>query len=175
MAWTPKWIRNYVLSSRVLHTRTVLLIATVTSDVTQRLYHYVIHKLTALCDNLDLTSYCHWSDVPRGTRPGVITVKVHFMWIKWSHLLFEAFLWKKVLLLVESSILYALSKSHFNCFETAFRKSEAEEKEGNKKSQLTSNRSSCKLCTPILPLMLAEITWSPHTSREGRGSLGPAK
>jgi len=21
--------------------------------------------------------------------------------------------------------------------------------------------------------MLAEITWSPHTSREGRGSLGP--
>ena len=49
------WIRNHVLSSRVFHTRTVLLIATVTSDVTQRLYHNVIHKLTALCDNLDLT------------------------------------------------------------------------------------------------------------------------
>ena len=111
MAWTPKWIRNYVLSSRVLHTRTVLLIAPVTSDVTQRLYHYVIHKLTALCDNLDLTSFCHWSDVPRETTPGVITVKVHFMWIKWDHLLFEAFLRKKVLLLVESSIFYAKSRA----------------------------------------------------------------
>lgn len=93
---------------------------------------------------------------------------------------------KKVLLLVESSIFYALSKSRLNCFETAFRKSGGggEEKEGKEKSharqnnmnsQITSDRSSCRLCTPILPLMLAEITWSPHTSREGRGSLGPAK
>ena len=42
-------------------------------------------------------------------------------------------------------------------------------------SKLTSDKSSCKLCTPILPLMLAEITWSRHTSSEGRGSLGPAE
>lgn len=44
-----------------------------------------------------------------------------------------------------------------------------------KLQNLTSASWSCKLYTPILPPIWAEITWSRSTTREGRGSLGPAR